>query len=68
MLPLDHSELRVGVDEILNRHPAVGLAVGVVRDGSLEHFYGHGFAEVASKTPISEGRPGDMRPARRRAD
>jgi CubicO group peptidase (beta-lactamase class C family) len=54
MLPLDHSELRVRVDEILNRHPAVGLAEGVVRDGSLELFYGHGLTDVASKTPIPE--------------
>jgi CubicO group peptidase (beta-lactamase class C family) len=47
-------EMRARVDGILNRRPAVGLAVGVVRDGSLEFFFGHGVADVASNTPITE--------------
>jgi CubicO group peptidase (beta-lactamase class C family) len=42
------------VDEILNRHPAVGLAVGVVRGSRLEFFHSHGMANVASKAPITE--------------
>ncbi len=46
--------LQARVDQILNRHAAVGLAVGVVRHDSLEFFAGHGFADIASKTPISE--------------
>ena len=46
--------MRAKVDEILSRWPAVGLAVGVVRDGSLESFYGHGVADIASGTPITE--------------
>ena len=45
---------RARVDEILNRRPAVGLAVGVVRDGRLEFFHGHGLADIASNTPITE--------------
>jgi CubicO group peptidase (beta-lactamase class C family) len=48
----DEPELRAWMDGILNRHPAVGLAVGIVRHGSLEFFNGHGFADVASHTPI----------------
>jgi CubicO group peptidase (beta-lactamase class C family) len=48
----DEPELRAWIDGILNRHPAVGLAVGIVRHGSLEFFNGHGFADVASHTPI----------------
>jgi CubicO group peptidase (beta-lactamase class C family) len=51
---VDEIELKARVAEILNRHPAVGLAVGVVRDGSLEFFHGHGEADVASNTPITE--------------
>ena len=47
-------ELRASIDGILNRHPAVGLAVGIVRDGSLELFDGHGFADIASNTPVTE--------------
>jgi CubicO group peptidase (beta-lactamase class C family) len=40
--------------EILSRHPAVGLAVGVVRDGRLDLFHGHGLADIASRTPVTE--------------
>ena len=39
---------------IASRHPAVGLAVGVVRDGRLAFFYGHGLADIASGTPVTE--------------
>jgi CubicO group peptidase (beta-lactamase class C family) len=53
-LGTDALELKGRIDRILNRWPAVGLAVGVVRDGSLECFHGHGVADIASKTPITE--------------
>jgi hypothetical protein len=39
---------------IPGRHPAVGLAVGVVRDGRLCRFYGHGFADIVSGTPVTQ--------------
>ncbi len=51
---IDELQMRAGVTEILNRHPAIGLAVGVVRNGSLEFFHTHGVADIASKTPITE--------------
>jgi CubicO group peptidase (beta-lactamase class C family) len=54
MSEIDQLEMRARVGEILNRWPAVGLAVGVVRDGSLEFFYSHGTADLASNTPITE--------------
>jgi CubicO group peptidase (beta-lactamase class C family) len=47
-------ELKARVGEILNRRPAIGLALGVVRNGSLVFFHGHGVADVASRTPITE--------------
>ncbi len=47
-------EMKARVDEILNRQPAVGLAVGVVRNGRLEFFHGHGVADIPSNTPITE--------------
>ena len=50
----DDLEMKAKVEEILNRHPAVGLAVGVVWEGSLAFFYGHGVADIASGTPITE--------------
>jgi CubicO group peptidase (beta-lactamase class C family) len=47
-------ELKGRIDGILNRHPAVGLAVGVVRHGRLELFSGHGLADIAATTPVTE--------------
>jgi CubicO group peptidase (beta-lactamase class C family) len=51
---IDRTDLRARVGEILNRWPTVGLAVGVVRDGSLDFFHGHGLADIASNTPVTE--------------
>ncbi len=51
---VDEPEMKARVNEILNRWPAVGLAVGVVRNGSLEFFHGHGLADIPSNTPITE--------------
>lgn len=53
-LRLDEAALTASIDAILNRHPAVGLAVGIVRDGSLDFFHGHGVADIASGTPITQ--------------
>jgi CubicO group peptidase (beta-lactamase class C family) len=54
MPEVDELEMTTRVGEILNRWPTVGLAVGVVRNGRLEFFHGHGFADIASSTRISE--------------
>ncbi|CCW12857.1 serine hydrolase domain-containing protein [Rhodococcus aetherivorans] len=54
MSEIERPELRAAVDEILNRRPAVGLAVGVVRDGTLEFFHGHGVADIPSNRPVTE--------------
>jgi CubicO group peptidase (beta-lactamase class C family) len=51
---IDQLKLRARVSEILNRRPAVGLAVGVVRNGRLEFFYGHGVADIATNAPVTE--------------
>jgi CubicO group peptidase (beta-lactamase class C family) len=48
-------DLQRWVADVLNRWPAVGLAVGVVRDGALVDFHGHGVADLTSGTPITEG-------------
>ncbi len=45
--------LSAGAREILNRRPAVGLALGVVRNGRFE-FQGHGLADIASRRSITE--------------
>jgi CubicO group peptidase (beta-lactamase class C family) len=50
----DELGLEGRVREILNRWPAVGLAIGVVRDGSLELFHGHGVADIASNRAMTE--------------
>ena len=54
MASIASSQLQSHVDGVLNRRPAVGLAVGVIRDGSLDDFSGRGFADIASRTPITE--------------
>jgi CubicO group peptidase (beta-lactamase class C family) len=54
MPEIDKAEMSVRVGEILNRWPAVGLAVGVVRNGSLELFHGHGLADIASNTLVTK--------------
>jgi len=54
MPEVDELEMTARMEEILNRHAAVGLAVGVVHNGGLEFFHGHGVADIASKTPITE--------------
>jgi hypothetical protein len=53
MPEINELDMRARVDEILYRHAAVGLAVGVVRNGRLEFFHGHGVADIASNTPIT---------------
>ena len=50
----DRPELTARVREMLNRWPTVGLALGVVRNGRLEFFHGHGLADIASNTPVTE--------------
>lgn len=54
MYKVGELDLAVRVDEMLNRRPAVGLAVGVVRDGRLEFFRGHGLADIAANIPVTE--------------
>jgi CubicO group peptidase (beta-lactamase class C family) len=51
---LPDAGLQRRIDEILKRRPAVGLALGVVRDGRLAFFHGHGLADIRSQTPITE--------------
>ena len=54
MPEINQLEIERSVDRILNRWPAVGLAVGVVRDGALGFFSGHGVADIDSATPVTE--------------
>jgi CubicO group peptidase (beta-lactamase class C family) len=53
MPEVDALDLAARVEEILNRHATIGLAVGVVRNGDLEFFHGHGVADITSNTPIT---------------
>ena len=49
---IDEPALTARVGEVLNRWPVAGLAVGVIRDGSLAWFYGHGVADMRPGTPV----------------
>ncbi|HKP99791.1 MAG TPA: serine hydrolase domain-containing protein [Actinomycetes bacterium] len=51
---IDELELKGRINGILSRHPAVGLAVGVICNGRLELFHGHGLADIASNTPVTQ--------------
>ena len=51
---VDELDMTARVDEIRGRWPCTGLAVGVVRDGSLEFFAGRGLADIASGTPVTQ--------------
>lgn len=54
MSKVDELEMKAKVGEVLNRWPAAGLAVGVVRSGSPSWFHGHGVADIGSNTPVTE--------------
>jgi CubicO group peptidase (beta-lactamase class C family) len=51
---IDELQVRSCVNTLLNRRPAVGLAVGVVRRGGLASFEARGLADVGSRTPVNE--------------
>jgi CubicO group peptidase (beta-lactamase class C family) len=51
---LDDAALRERVDSLLGRRACVGLAFGMVRDGRLEFFTGHGVADIATGTPVTQ--------------
>jgi CubicO group peptidase (beta-lactamase class C family) len=51
---LAEEELRARVVDVLARWPTAGMAVGVVRDGSMAWFHGYGFADIAARTPVTE--------------
>ncbi|HSJ45792.1 MAG TPA: serine hydrolase domain-containing protein [Euzebyales bacterium] len=53
MAAVDELPLRQTVVEVLNRWPSAGVAVGVVRDGTLDWFLGHGVADIRSKAPVT---------------
>jgi CubicO group peptidase (beta-lactamase class C family) len=51
---IDELNLQVTIAQVLDRWPCAGLAVAVVNESGIRWFYGHGFANVAGKTPITE--------------
>lgn len=54
MLGVDDLAMAATVRGVLNRWPAVGLAVGVVRNRRLELFSGYGLADIATSTPVTQ--------------
>jgi CubicO group peptidase (beta-lactamase class C family) len=50
----ERGETDHGLAAIAGHHPAVGLAVGLISDGRLTSFYGHGLADIDSRTPVTE--------------
>jgi CubicO group peptidase (beta-lactamase class C family) len=54
MQELSDRELHACVSAIRARHPSVGLAISVLQAGQPRSFQGHGLADLASRTPITE--------------
>ncbi|MGZ4668057.1 MAG: serine hydrolase domain-containing protein [Blastococcus sp.] len=54
MTTIDERGLDDDVSRILNRRPAVGLALGVVGTGGRAEFSAHGVADIASGRPVTE--------------
>ena len=54
MPEVDQPQMRPGSVRSSTAGPPVGLAVGVVRNGSLEFFHGHRAADIASNTTITK--------------
>ena len=50
---IDELALKTRVDEVLNHWPVAGLAVGVVRGGSLAWFHRHGVEHQAMYSTIA---------------
>lgn len=51
---LDTGHLDQAVEDLLHEHPVVGMAIGVVRDGRLAYFRGHGVADRRTGRPVTE--------------
>ncbi|WP_409332676.1 serine hydrolase domain-containing protein [Trujillonella humicola] len=54
VLTTDEVDLDRWTGQLLNRHPAVGLAVGIVRDGAPAELRVHGLADLATGRPVTE--------------
>jgi CubicO group peptidase (beta-lactamase class C family) len=53
---IDDLDLKATIVQVLDRWPCAGLAVAVITDGGIAWFRGHGFADAAAKTPVTETR------------
>ncbi len=53
-MTLTPPELEAALDDVVARRPSVGLAVGIVRDGGLAAFRGHGLADIPSGRRITQ--------------
>jgi CubicO group peptidase (beta-lactamase class C family) len=51
---IEDLSLKATIAQVLDRWPCAGLTVAVVADGNIVWFHGHGLADVAVKTPITE--------------
>jgi CubicO group peptidase (beta-lactamase class C family) len=50
---IDDLDLKATIVQVLDRWPCAGLAIAVRADGGIAWFRGHGFADVAAKTPVT---------------
>jgi CubicO group peptidase (beta-lactamase class C family) len=50
---IDEAGLQARVAEVLDRWPSAGLATGVIYNGSMTWFMGHGVADARTKAPVT---------------
>jgi CubicO group peptidase (beta-lactamase class C family) len=51
---IDDQDLKATIAQFLDRWPCAGLAVAVIKGSGFAWFHGHGLADVAAETPITE--------------
>src|SRR4029434_406921 len=51
---IDDRDLKATIAQFLDRWPCAGLAVAVINGSGIAWFHGHGLADVAAETPITE--------------
>jgi CubicO group peptidase (beta-lactamase class C family) len=51
---IDDRDLKDTIAQFLDRWPCAGLAVAVINGSGIAWFHGHGIADVAAETPITE--------------
>lgn len=53
LVSLETRNVEAMTSRIVEDHPCVGFAVGVIQGDSLDYFHAHGLADIAQRTPLT---------------